>query len=202
MTLMLAHCHGDHLVPGWWGVTHLGSISCLIHIILMTMRPAFIAVFVNQVQQWCACVNVCISVGSLWLFPASFFFVSLREVSSPGHGHILSAELQFFGQPLGVRLDSVLCENMIKDLFVVLFSCFYLNKPNLALLDCQNKDFGTLCWCAVPDSSEGTFTVFVALKQCFKMLALSMNYCFCDSIYPWGYSSEYKGGCNCKCINT
>lgn len=198
MTLMLAHCHGDHLVPGWWGVTHLGSISCLIHIILMTMRPAFIAVFVNQVQQWCACVNVCISVGSLWLFlPHSFN----RSLFTRTWAHSVCGAAVLRVTSWCQAWQCALWE-LIKDLFVVLFSCFYLNKPNLALLDCQNKDFGTLCWCAVSDCSQGTFTVFVALKQCFKMQALSMNYCFCDSIYSWGYSSEYKGGCNCKCINT
>lgn len=152
MTPMLAHCHGDHLVPGWWGVTHLGSISCLIHIILMSTRPAFIAVFVNQVQQWCACVSVCISVGSLWLFLPHSFCLFNRILSNRTWARSVGAELQFLVQPLGVRLDNVLSVDCFR---TCLWSCshvFYLNKPNLSLMDCQNTDFGTLYWCAVSDS--------------------------------------------------
>lgn len=161
---MLAHCHGDHLVPGWRGVTHLGSISCLIHIILMSMRPAFIAVFVNQVQQCCACVSVCISVGSLWLFLPHSFCLFNGNLSNRTWAHSVWAELQFLVQPLGVRLDSVLWEDCFR---TCLWLCFYLNKPNLSLMDCQNTDFG-MCSSALSDSlSRKSFHCVCGSKTVF-----------------------------------
>lgn len=104
----------------------------------------------------CVCFSACTSKRPLtwvflWLFLPHSFCLFNRIHLNRTWAHSES-RVQFLVQPLGVRLDSVLCKDCLRTCLWSRSRVFSLNNLSLSLMDCQETDitqtgvqYGTFC---------------------------------------------------------
>lgn len=149
----------------------------------------------------CVCLSACASNSPLmWGFFVAFlphsFCLFNRIHLNRTRAHSESG-VQFLVQPLGVRLDSVLCKDSLRTYLWSRSRVFSWNNLSLSLMDCQETDitqtnvqYGVFC----PEPS--------LCKHCKVWLSLVSLGCVSLGfwIYPYCDPSGCKESYHCKCI--
>lgn len=89
----------------------------------------------------CVCLSACASRGPLtWVFCGFFYLILFNRIHLNKTWAHSESGVQFLVQPLGVRLDTMLCKDCSRTCLWSRSRVFSLNNLSLSLMDCQETD--------------------------------------------------------------
>lgn len=144
------------------------------------------------------CVCVCTRVH-LWHFLPSFLGLFNRILLNRTWVHSVGAGVQFLVQPLGVRLDSVLCVDCFG---TCLRTCCFVYFSWIIINPVIDRMSGNWYWCAIWDILSRKSLLLANIVNQLLLIGIkgcvSLHLC----IYPYSYPGGFKGSYYCKCINS